>query len=81
LELYAVYARRAWWGTGLGQRLLDVAIGREAASLWVLEGNDRAIAFYRRNGFAEDGARAEEEYFGVPEVRMVRPPHRGLQAP
>ncbi|ADB34207.1 GCN5-related N-acetyltransferase [Kribbella flavida DSM 17836] len=73
LELYAIYTRKAWWGTGLGQRLLDVAIGRQAASLWVLEGNDRACAFYRRNGFAEDGARADEEFFGVPEIRMVRP--------
>ncbi|WP_432939837.1 GNAT family N-acetyltransferase [Kribbella sp. CA-253562] len=72
LELYAVYTRRAWWGTGLGQRLLDVAIGRDAASLWVLEGNERAMAFYRRNGFAADGARADEEFFGVPEIRMVR---------
>ncbi|MEV6281387.1 GNAT family N-acetyltransferase [Kribbella sp. NPDC051770] len=73
LELYSVYARQAWWGSGLGQRLLDVAIGREAASLWLLEGNDRALAFYRRNGFAEDGAREDEEFFGVPEIRMVRP--------
>jgi ribosomal protein S18 acetylase RimI-like enzyme len=56
----------------LGQRLLDVAIGREAASLWVLEGNERAMAFYRRNGFTTDGARADEEFFGVPELRMVR---------
>jgi ribosomal protein S18 acetylase RimI-like enzyme len=53
--------------------LLDVAIGREAASLWVLEGNERAMAFYRRNGFTADGARADEEFFGVSEIRMVRP--------
>jgi GNAT superfamily N-acetyltransferase len=72
LELYAIYARQAWWGTGLGHRLLDVAIGREAASLWVLEANHRAQAFYRRHGFAPDGRRVDEPFFGVPEIRMVR---------
>lgn len=48
LELYAIYVREKWWGSGLGYRLLDVAIGKEPASLWVLEGNQRARAFYRR---------------------------------
>jgi GNAT superfamily N-acetyltransferase len=73
LELYAIYARQGWWGSGLGDRLLEVAIGKEAASLWVLEGNQRARAFYRRHGFAEDGGRVDEPFFGVPEIRMVRP--------
>jgi len=72
LELYAIYARKAWWGTGLGGRLLEVAIGKEPASLWVLESNDRARAFYRRHGFVEDGTRVDEPYFDVPEIRMVR---------
>jgi GNAT superfamily N-acetyltransferase len=72
LELYAIYVRKEWWGTGLGERLLDVAIGREAASLWVLEDNHRAQAFYRRHGFAPDGMRVDEPTFGVPEIRMVR---------
>jgi RimJ/RimL family protein N-acetyltransferase len=49
----------------------------EPAELWVVEGNLRAIAFYRKNGFAEDGARfalgnAEAVAEGVFEVRMVR---------
>ncbi|WP_020389462.1 GNAT family N-acetyltransferase [Kribbella catacumbae] len=73
LELYAIYVRAKWWGSGLGDRLLDVAIGKEAASLWVLAGNERAMAFYRRHGFAEDGSRLDEPFFGVPEIRMVRP--------
>lgn len=42
LELYAIYVRQGWWGTGLGSRLLEVAIGSEPASLWVLEDNPRA---------------------------------------
>jgi GNAT superfamily N-acetyltransferase len=72
LELFAIYARKAWWGEGLGGRLLEVAIGKEPASLWVLEGNLRARAFYRRHGFVEDGTRFDEPFFGVPEIRMVR---------
>ena len=73
LELYAIYLRAKWWGSGLGDRLLDVAIGKEPASLWLLEGNGRAKAFYRRHGFVEDGSRVDEPFFGVPEIRMVRP--------
>jgi GNAT superfamily N-acetyltransferase len=73
LELYAIYVREKWWGSGLGYRLLDTAIGKEAASLWLLEENERAKAFYRRQGFVEDGSRVDEPFFGVPEIRMVRP--------
>jgi GNAT superfamily N-acetyltransferase len=73
LELYAIYVREKWWGSGLAQRLMDVAIGKEPASLWVLDGNERAKAFYRRQGFVEDGAPIDEPFFGVPEIRMVRP--------
>ncbi|WBQ07228.1 GNAT family N-acetyltransferase [Kribbella sp. CA-293567] len=72
LELYAIYVRETWWGTGLGRRLMHAAIGEESASLWVLEGNERAKAFYRRQGFVEDGTRVDEPFFGVPEIRMVR---------
>ena len=72
-ELYAIYTRRSWWGSGLGQALWDSVDPRGACSLWVLEANTRAQAFYRRNGFVADGAR--EHYAGLDawEVRMVRP--------
>lgn len=72
LELYAIYVREKWWGSGLGGRLMEVAIGKEPASLWVFEANERARAFYRKQGFVEDGAIVDEPYFGVPEIRMVR---------
>jgi hypothetical protein len=51
---------------------MDVAIGKEPASLWVFEANERARAFYRKQGFAEDGSSVDEPYFGIPEIRMVR---------
>ena len=73
LELEAIYTRQAWWGTGLGGRLLEVAIGKDPAGLWVFEDNRRALAFYRRHGFVPDGARKYDPFFGLMEIRMVRP--------
>jgi GNAT superfamily N-acetyltransferase len=72
LEVQAIYTRKAWWGTGLGSRLMEVAIGKQPASLWVLEGNEQAKAFYRHKGFVEDGTVADEPFFDVTEIRMVR---------
>ncbi|MBO0843209.1 MAG: GNAT family N-acetyltransferase, partial [Nocardioides sp.] len=70
LELMALYVRSACYGTGVGFSLFDAVIGDAAAYLWVLDGNDRAIAFYRRQGFELDGA-VKREPPGV-ERRMVR---------
>ncbi len=56
LELWGLYVRAGWWGTGIGHALLVAAVGEEPACLWVLDGNERAIGFYRRHGFGEDGA-------------------------
>jgi GNAT superfamily N-acetyltransferase len=70
LEVKALYVRRAWWGTGVGYVLLRESIGDRAAYLWVLAGNDRAIAFYERQGFRLDGT--EDEHDEGLHVRMVR---------
>jgi GNAT superfamily N-acetyltransferase len=72
LELYAIYAREAWHGSGVGQALLDAAIGDLACSVWVLEVNPRARAFYARNGFEPDGNREYDDRLGAWEVRLVR---------
>lgn len=69
-EVYALYVRARWWGTGIGHALLVAALGDRPAYLWVLEGNDRAIRFYERQGFRRDGgtrAGAEGTH-----LRMVR---------
>ncbi|HET6330627.1 MAG TPA: GNAT family N-acetyltransferase [Holophagaceae bacterium] len=61
IELERIYVLRAALGAGLGQALLDrcAARAREMGkrTLWlgVWERNDRAQAFYRRNGFVEVG--------------------------
>ncbi|WP_405061030.1 GNAT family N-acetyltransferase [Kribbella sp. NBC_01505] len=72
LELQAIYTRQAWWGTGLGTRLLDVAVGKDPAYLWVFENNERALGFYARQGFVADGERLHDEFFDLWEIRLVR---------
>jgi diamine N-acetyltransferase len=62
IELKRFYIDRAWQGTGLAQLLMratiDAAIASGARTLWlgVWEHNPRAIAFYRKFGFAEVGS-------------------------
>lgn len=70
LELAALYVRAERYGTGLGHRLLEKAIGSSAAYLWVLDGNRRATAFYERQGFRLDGE-TKAEPLGL-HLRMVR---------
>ena len=70
LELYALYVRAAYWGTGVGFALFEQAVGDRAAYLWVLADNERAIGFYERQGFRLDGT--EDEHDEGRHVRMVR---------
>ena len=61
-ELYQLYVLRAAQGTGLGRRLMDVALDHLAATrpgpLWlgVWESNHRAQAVYAARGFREVGS-------------------------
>jgi GNAT superfamily N-acetyltransferase len=71
-EFYAINVLARAHGTGLADALLDRAIGDRPAYLWVLDGNARAQAFYRRHGFADDGGRKPEPETGVVEIRMSR---------
>lgn len=70
LELYALYVRASYWGTGVGYALFEIAVGDRAAYLWVLAGNERGITFYERQGFRLDGT--EDELDEGRHVRMVR---------
>ena len=68
-------------GGGAGQALHDalleqfVAWGCVGATLFVVRGNERAQSFYRRNGWAHDGATSSHEVGGVdvPVPRYRRP--------
>ncbi|GAA1396672.1 GNAT family N-acetyltransferase [Luteococcus peritonei] len=72
LELAMLYLTDEVKGTGAAERLMEMAIGDMDCYLWVLAGNERAIAFYRKHGFEPDGGRRMREDLGVEELRMVR---------
>ena len=72
LELYAINILSRAHGTGLADELLAAAIGDRPAYLWVLEGNDRAVAFYCKHGFEDEGGRKPEPDTGATEIRMAR---------
>jgi ribosomal protein S18 acetylase RimI-like enzyme len=63
IELKRIYLFSRFRAAGTGQQLMDTAIadalecGHTRMLLGTHAGNERAIAFYRRNGFAEVGTR------------------------
>lgn len=72
LQLWALNVLPKHQGTGLAQRLMTEVLGDAAAYLWVARGNERAIRFYRRHDFAEDGTESTDQHDGITEIRMVR---------
>lgn len=73
LHLYLIYIRSQVYGTGVGQALLDAVVGNDPAELWVAKENPRAIGFYRRNGFAPDGAEQfDPDLNGLHVIRLIR---------
>lgn len=70
-EIYGIYADPTSWSTGVGAALLTMAeqrmtdAGHTRAHLWVLDGNDRADAFYARHGWTADGMTKVEERPGL----------------
>lgn len=74
-ELVKLYTLPCTHGSGLGARLLEAAVGRESpVYLWIMGGNARAEAFYRKHGFREIGPRfaAEGPWAGQDTFRMRR---------
>lgn len=75
--LNAIHVLPQLHGTGAGQLLHDHIVadfrlwGFSTAHLWVLEGNARAQAFYRRNGWAPDSGRDTQDIGGA-SVDIVR---------
>jgi GNAT superfamily N-acetyltransferase len=64
-EIPALYVAPGAWRRGVGAALMTRALDEMAeagfarALVWVLEGNDRAIAFYEASGWRLDGGRDE----------------------
>ncbi|WP_017537301.1 GNAT family N-acetyltransferase [Nocardiopsis halophila] len=82
-EVYACYVDPDAWRGGVGSALMRAALpdlDGAPALLWVLKGNERAIAFYSAFGFVPDGAERALERLnvspgqGVCEVRCHRDP-------
>jgi len=80
-ELIAIYVRPDAFGTGVGRALMDAALdwfaaaGYPEATLWVLDGNARAIRFYERAGWTPDGTRKQDTIGDEPvtELRYRHP--------
>ena len=70
----ALYVDPARFRTGVGSALLAAAHEalQDDVALWVLDGNEKAMAFYRRHGYELDGARAAHDSTGVEQLRMTR---------
>lgn len=81
-ELYALYALPHAWSTGVGHALMVESEARlrragfANASLWHLDRNERAAAFYERHGWTTDGRSKIDERLSdavpVRERRRIR---------
>ncbi|MFM0772504.1 N-acetyltransferase family protein [Streptococcus suis] len=60
-ELFALYVLADYYNQKIGYQLMQAALEKlqsyETVTLWVLEGNARAIAFYEKVGFRFDGVK------------------------
>ena len=71
-EVMAIYVHPAAWRRGVGSALLREAVDRlrsggfAEVSLWVIEANRQAIAFYERFGFVRDGSFRHRRSWGFP---------------
>lgn len=71
-EVQGIYTRREAWDTGVGAQLMGAALenltgaGFVEATLWVLATNARAIRFYERGGWSDDGGRRHRAISGHP---------------
>ncbi len=90
-EIASFYIDPASWGQGLGRLLMHSALGElssryRTGTLWVLETNVRARAFYAATGWVHDGQGKDDLMAGV-EIRdlryrqELRAPFRDARAP
>jgi GNAT superfamily N-acetyltransferase len=78
-EITAIYVHPEHWGEGIGRVLIGRALdslgeaGFSSATLWVLDGNERACRFYEASGWTTDGATKADDRgdFSLFEVRYV----------
>jgi len=79
-ELYALYVLPEYWRKKIGTALFKkgyaklIQLGFSIVTLWVLKGNERAIAFYSKYGFDPDGEEKDEDKNGytLHKLRMMK---------
>ena len=75
-EVFAIYILSAYYGKGVGLRLMNAALdclhGYEEICLWTLSQNKRAIRFYQKCGFVPDGRTKTNRNLEAVEIRMIR---------
>ena len=74
-EVVALYVLKKFQQLGLGRALLETAIenvGRDGLTLFVLKGNENAVAFYKRMGFEFTGSVYEDAERGMTDLEMYR---------
>ncbi len=76
-ELVAIYLRPQLWGIGVGSRLHQAGTAALAArfnvaTLWVLDSNELAHAFYERHGWRPDGTTKTAALSGSTEIVELR---------
>lgn len=72
-EIVKLYVEPCFQSGGIGHGLMEYATQTlHAAFLWALEKNTRALAFYHRHGFLENGERELEEGTTEYLLRLVR---------
>lgn len=72
-QLFALYVLSFSYGQGVGQALLDDALGGRPAQLWVAKDNSRTHRFYEKNRFIEHGTeQTDPDLDGLVEIRMIR---------
>ncbi|GAA1742297.1 GNAT family N-acetyltransferase [Rothia terrae] len=70
-EIYALYLNPNNVGQSIGFSLMQDALAQLShegfiqASLWVLDGNSRALSFYQKFGFILTGKTKRDEMFGI----------------
>lgn len=75
-ELWAINLHPDFWRQGIGTALFSAAVaglcglGYRHGYLWVLQGNDRAIGFYRRRGWRPDGGIKIDDQFDPPRKEL-----------
>ena len=74
-EIYAIYVLSEYYGTGVGEKMMQVGLDELSeypkVAVLVLKDNARAIKFYEKFGFRHDGKEIEDDILQTKEIRMI----------